>query len=75
MADARRSALPLVGSDESDWTILFTHWGVLARDTTIAAIVRGVGWMGMIAAVAWLAWMHLTGAEAVVPYRRSYTRT
>jgi len=46
MADARRSALPLVGSDESDWTILFTHWGVLRYDTTIASIVRGVGWMG-----------------------------
>jgi hypothetical protein len=75
MADARRSALPLVGSDESDWTILFTHWGVLAHDTTIAAIVRGVGWMGMIAAVAWLAWRHLTSVDAVSPYRRSYTRT
>ena len=75
MADARRSALPLVGSDESDWTILFTHWGVLAQDTTIAAIVRSVGWIGMIAAVAWLAWMHLTREEAVSPYRRSYTRT
>src|SRR5262249_9682122 len=38
MADARRSALPLVGSDESDWTILFTHWGVLQQDTAIAAV-------------------------------------
>jgi len=48
---------------------------VLARDTTIAAIVSGVGWMGMIAAVAWLAWRHLTSVDAVSPYRRSYTRT
>jgi hypothetical protein len=75
MADARRSALPLVGGDESDWTILFTHWGVLGYDTRIAAVVRGVGWIGMIAATAWLAWMHLTRVEAINPYRRSYTRT
>ena len=54
MADARRSALPLVGSDESDWTILFTHWGVLQHDLTIAAWTRGIGWMGMIGTIAWL---------------------
>jgi hypothetical protein len=75
MADARRSALPLVGGDESDWTILFTHWGVLGYDTRIAAVVRGVGWIGMIAAIAWLAWMHLTRVAGINPYRRSYTRT
>ena len=59
MADARRSALPLVGSDESDWTILFTHWGVIAHDTIIAAWTRGLGWAGMLATIGWLAWMHL----------------
>ena len=58
MADARTSALPLVGSEESDWTILFTHWGVLQQDRAIAAWVRGIGWTGMIGSVAWLAWMH-----------------
>lgn len=58
MADARRSALPLVGSDESDWTILFSHWGVLQHDLTIAAWTRGLGWIGMIATIAWLIWMH-----------------
>jgi hypothetical protein len=26
MADARTASLPLVGSEESDWTILFTQW-------------------------------------------------
>jgi hypothetical protein len=59
MGDARRSALPLVGSDESDWTILLTHWGLLQQDTAIAGWVRGLGWIGMLAAIAWLAWMHL----------------
>jgi hypothetical protein len=63
MADARRSALPLVGSDESDWTILFTHWGVLPHDLTIAAWTRGVGWIGMIATIAWLIWMHARSEE------------
>ena len=57
MADARTSALPLVGSDESDWTILFTHWGLLQQDRAIAAWVRGIGWIGMIGSVAWLLWM------------------
>ena len=53
MADARRSALPLVGSDESDWTILFTHWGVIHHDLTIAGLTRGLGWIGMIGTLAW----------------------
>jgi hypothetical protein len=61
MADARRSALPLVGADESDWTILFTQWGVLQYDTTIASWVRGIGWIGMLATMGWLAWMHFRG--------------
>ena len=38
MADARASALPLVGSDESDWTILFSHWGVLQQDRDIEPV-------------------------------------
>ena len=66
MADARRSALPLVGSDESDWTILFTHWGVLQNDLTIAAWTRGIGWIGMMLTVVWLIYMHMT-SEAPQP--------
>ena len=58
MADARTSALPLVGSDESDWTILFTHWGLLQQDRTIAAWTRGIGWIGMLGSMMWLVWMH-----------------
>ncbi len=63
MADARRLALPLVGSDESDWTILFTHWGVLGDDRAIAAVTRGLGWMGMLVTVGWFAWMAVTRGE------------
>lgn len=59
MADARRSAIPLVGGDESDWTILFSHWGVLQHDVTIAGWTRGIGWIGMLGTIGWLAWMHV----------------
>jgi hypothetical protein len=59
MADARRQELQLVtvGSGEDvmhDWFVIFSSLGVLERDTTIAAIVRVVGWVGMLAAVGWL---------------------
>jgi hypothetical protein len=55
MADARTAALPLVGSEESDWTILFTQWGLLAQDQKIGATMRALGYLGMLAATAWLA--------------------
>src|SRR5437660_1305401 len=32
MADARSQALPLVGSGDHDWGILFGQWGLLLRD-------------------------------------------
>jgi hypothetical protein len=30
--------------------------GVLQRDTQIAATVRELGWIGMLATVTWFAW-------------------
>lgn len=56
MADARSESLPLVGSDTGDWTILFGQWGLLLQDQKIGRIMHILGWMGMIATVAWLAW-------------------
>jgi hypothetical protein len=56
MADARAEALPLVGSGEHDWNILFSQWGCLARDQKIGGITTVLGWMGMLAVTAWLAW-------------------
>jgi hypothetical protein len=56
MADARTSALPLVGSDESDWTILFGQWNVLTQDQAIGHATRALGWLGMLAVMAWLVW-------------------
>jgi len=56
MADARTLILPIVNSDESDWTILFEQWGVLLYDQKIGHFTRQLGWLGMIAVVAWLAY-------------------
>jgi hypothetical protein len=56
MADARTSALPLVGSGDSDWEILFTQWGLLAQDQRIGATIRTLGYFGMLATIAWLAY-------------------
>jgi hypothetical protein len=55
MADARTAALPLVGSEESDWTLLFTQWGLLAQDQKIGATMRLLGYLGMLATATWLA--------------------
>jgi hypothetical protein len=59
MADARAMILPLVTTGdpdfvEHDWNTIFSSLGVLQYDTTIAAVVRTLGWCGMIACVAWL---------------------
>ena len=59
MADARRQELPLVtvgGGDyvEHDWAFMLGKLGLLEHDTSIAAVVRVLGWLGMIGVVWWL---------------------
>ena len=56
MGDARAQMLPLVGNGEHDWTNILSRWGVLHQNTAIAGFVRLIGWIGMLAAWAWLAW-------------------
>lgn len=56
MADARAEALPLVGSGDHDWKILFGRWGLLLQDTGIGGTTRLLGWLGMLAVCAWLTW-------------------
>ena len=56
VADARAQVLPLVGGGEHDWTNLLSRWGCLAQDTHIAQTLLAIGWIGMIACWAWLAW-------------------
>jgi hypothetical protein len=64
MGDARDKALPLVSlgvaSDEvtgHDWEYIFGHMGLLQHDTQIAAVVRVLGWIGMLSVVCLLVWM------------------
>src|SRR5689334_13238154 len=68
MADARAQELPLltVGSPEfveHDWFVMFSSLGVLQHDMQIAAVVRTIGWTGMIAVTAWVAWRGLRRTE------------
>jgi hypothetical protein len=60
MADARAQVLDLVsvggGDSLHDWFNIFSSLGVLQRDTQIAATVRELGWIGMLATVTWFAW-------------------
>jgi hypothetical protein len=64
MADARAQILPLVTTGdpdfvEHDFHAIFSSLGVLNYDTTIAAIVRGLGWCGMLVILGWLAYQGL----------------
>ncbi|HXQ98151.1 MAG TPA: hypothetical protein VN774_06890 [Candidatus Limnocylindrales bacterium] len=59
MGDARAQQLPLltVGDSEDvihDWNYLFSKLGLLEHDTQIASATRVLGWLGMLATVAWL---------------------
>jgi hypothetical protein len=60
MADSRCQCLTYVTVGDSDtvihdWFYLFSSVGVLEHDTQIAAVVRGLGWIGMLATVGWFA--------------------
>jgi hypothetical protein len=64
MADARAQVLPLVTTGdpdfvEHDFHAIFSNLGVLNCDTTIAGIVRALGWCGMLAIAGWLAYQGL----------------
>ncbi len=61
MADSRKMELQYVTVGdpefaEHDWATMFTQMHLLEYDTKIAALVRVIGWLGMIAVVVWLAW-------------------
>src|SRR5207302_5087800 len=72
MADARSQELPLVTTGDPDFVehafhAIFSSLGVLDYDTKIALVVRMLGWCGMLACVAWLAWrLRTVGSEAKV---------
>jgi len=56
MADARTQALPLVGGNIHDWGAILGGLGLLRYDVILAAWLRRLGWIGMIASWAWLLW-------------------
>ena len=63
MADARAMDLPLVSAEGGgdgdithDWNAIFIQLNLLPYDTRIAAVVRVLGWLGMIAVPLWFAW-------------------
>ena len=59
MADSRALVLPLLGGmgeEAHDWRNLFMRFGLLEQDTAIAAMVRAVGWLGMLGIWGWLLW-------------------
>ena len=75
MADARAQELPLltVGSGDDvihDWNYLFGKLGLLAHDTQIASAMRVIGWIGMLATVAWFVWHGL--AQTPPPARKEW---
>jgi hypothetical protein len=75
MADARAMALPLVTTGdpefaEHDFHAIFSSLGVLDYDTKIAALVRLVGWCGMIGIVIWFA-RQKPGRKVSSPLRAS----
>jgi hypothetical protein len=67
MADSRCQCLEYVTVGDPDqaihdWFYLFSSVGVVDHDIQIAAVVRGIGWIGMLAIVAWFAARSLRGA-------------
>jgi hypothetical protein len=63
MADARAMVLPLVTTGdpdhiEHDWNAIFSSLGVLQYDTTIAGVVRFLGWCGMVGVAGWFVWQN-----------------
>jgi len=69
MADARAMDLPLltVGDGDDvihDWNYLFGKLGVLEHDTQIAHAVQILGWLGMVATLAWFLWRGLRSQAA-----------
>jgi hypothetical protein len=59
MADSRSQSLTYVtvgdpDQAEHDFYYLFSHAGILDHDTQIGGAVKVLGWIGMLAVVAWL---------------------
>jgi hypothetical protein len=65
MATARSMDIQLVGSGEHDWEILFTHWNILVHDQQIGHATQALGWLGMLATVAWFSLRSLHSRQSM----------
>ena len=63
MATARTMDILLVGGDEHDWEVLFTHWNILVHDQQIGQAMNLLAWLGMLSTVAWFAHRSFRGSS------------
>jgi len=63
IGDARTMTLPFVGGGEHDWNIILMDLDILKYDTTIAGIVRTLGWLIMVSTVVWFVIIGLKQSE------------
>jgi hypothetical protein len=59
LADARAMQLPLAGFGEHslhDWNLILSRWGLLREDVLMANGVRVVAWLGIAAALGFVAY-------------------
>jgi len=63
MATSRTMDILLVGGDEHDWEVLFTHWNILVHDQQIGQAMNLLAWLGMLSTVAWFAHRSFRGSS------------
>jgi hypothetical protein len=59
MADARAMRLPLAGFGEHslhDWNLILARWGLLREDVLMANGLRVIAWLGIVAALGFVAY-------------------
>lgn len=56
--ETARSEGPIVsgvlGLGYHDWWVILSRWGALRYDTTLATIVRVMGWLGLFSTLVWI---------------------
>ena len=60
MATARSEgpvAQGVLGVGLHDWTMILLRWGALQYDTTLATIVRVMGWLGLSSTLVWITYL------------------
>src|SRR4030042_1487961 len=49
--------LGVLGWGYHDWWVIFSRWGVLRYNTTIATIMRVTGWLGLFSTLVWITYL------------------